>query len=210
MSSSAEETDATAAGPAIPAPAGPGTAEAGAEPAALDRWPAGWAEFAERPAPVGLEVAAPADELAAALQRYWSGVEEERGRAGARLETERESAVEMAVRSAALGRTVDEAAEYLTGVGDVRLGRRLDSGLRHLRRAIADAGIEVHDPLGEPYESVADHVGVMDWVYRDEYTAETVIQTIEPIVRDRGEVVREGLVVVGAPPAEPAPVPPAG
>ena len=66
---------------------------------------------------------------------------------------------------------------------------------RKLERFLAECGIEIEDPEGEPYADglAVEIVEVVD----DERTASpSVAETLRPIVLWRGRVVREGQVVL--------------
>ncbi|MDT0447080.1 hypothetical protein [Streptomyces johnsoniae] len=166
--------------------------------------PLDWDDFAERPAP--REAAGrdggdlpPDRELAAVLQRFWSDVAEERNKAHAEAAGTREAAVELAIHVARLESLLAEAVEPLEAAGKRNLGRRLAVVCKQMQTQLAQIGVEATDPTGEPFDAVADEVDVLRWRHGAQYPAEVVAETLEPVVRDRGVVVRLAQVVMGAP-----------
>ncbi|MDT0341983.1 hypothetical protein [Streptomyces litchfieldiae] len=187
MSSSAETTPDGA----------PPTESSAVEP------PLDWADFAPLPAPDELPGVPPDRELAAVLQRIWSDRSERRNEADAETARTRKAAADLAVHVARLEYLLAEAAGPLEAAGKRNLRRRLDVVRKQMADELAEIEVVASIPTGRPFEEVADEVDVLRWRHSDEYTAEFVIETVDPVVRDRGVVVRFGQVVVGAPRDEP-------
>ncbi|MBZ3904798.1 hypothetical protein [Streptomyces griseiscabiei] len=206
MSSSADTAPGTA--PADPPPADPTPADptpVGSTP--VGSTPVGWDEFEPRPVPEGAEAAdpvSPGREMAVLLQRYWSDLQDEGNRVRKETAAARQVLIELAVHVARLEQLARAAAGPLEAAGDRSLGRRLAVAGKQVREPLHTAGITTRDPVGEPYESVADVVDIAGWRYGPEFTAEVVAETVEPIVLDRGTVVRLGQVIMGAPSGAPA------
>jgi len=149
------------------------------------------------PAPV--ELLSPASELAAALQRCRRDLEAERSAARESADRAHGASAEQAVLvfhlSSALAR--HDAALADAGLQVVRRTLRV---LRdQLLVALGQDGLTVVDPVGRPYDEVADDVRVAGWRHGPEYPGEVVAETIEPIIHCGAEVVRPGRVIMGAP-----------
>lgn len=191
MSSSAETSSADAP-----------SADGGAHPAGSA---ADWDGFEERPLPDGPggparpDPVSPGREMAAVLQRYWTDVQDERNRAEKESAATRKILTELAVHVARLDALLREAAGPLEEAGAKALGRRLHVARRQVLEPLHAMDITTQDPTGRPYESVADVVDIVGWRYGPEFTAEVVAETVEPVVLDRGTVVRLGQVIMGAP-----------
>lgn len=200
-------TDPTSADPAaadsLPAEAG-AAAETGTGPvqaATVSDWDA----FEERPLPEGLggpeqpDPVSPGREMAALLQRYWADLQSESNRVQKESAAARKILTELAVHVARLDGLLREAAGPLEASGAKSLGRRLHVARKQVLEPLHAMDITTQDPTGKPYESVADEVDIAGWRYGPEFTAEVVAETLEPIVLDRGTVVRLGQVIMGAP-----------
>ncbi|WP_066947827.1 hypothetical protein [Streptomyces lushanensis] len=164
-----------------------------------------WDDFEERPVPEGPagperpDPVSPGREMAALLQRYWSDLQDESNRVRKETEAARKVLSELAVHVARLDGLLREAAGPLEEAGAKSLGRRLRVAGKQVLEPLRAMDITTQDPTGEPYESVADVVDITGWRYGPEFTAEVVAETVEPIVLDRGTVVRLGQVIMGAP-----------
>ncbi|WP_406355559.1 hypothetical protein [Streptomyces sp. NBC_00658] len=164
-----------------------------------------WDAFEERPLPEGLggpeqpDPVSPGREMAALLQRYWADLQSERNRVQKESAAARKILTELAVHVARLDGLLGEAAGPLEASGAKSLGRRLHVARKQVLEPLHAMDITTQDPTGKPYESVADEVDIAGWRYGPEFTAEVVAETLEPIVLDRGTVVRLGQVIMGAP-----------
>lgn len=162
----------------------------------------GWSQFAAREAPALDELRSPAAEIAALLQRYRADVDsaqratDEAKRAG--LEALAEQSVFIAQLAAALDRYEADLAQ----AGLSRAHRHLRVLKDQMLSAVRRHGLEVVMPLGQPYEAVADRVEVDGWRHDTRFAAEVVAEVVEPIVLQAGKVLRQGRVVMGAPPAQ--------
>lgn len=171
------------------------------QPATVSDWDA----FEERPLPEGLggpeqpDPVSPGREMAALLQRYWADLQSERNRVQKESAAARKILTELAVHVARLDGLLREAAGPLEASGAKSLGRRLHVARKQVLEPLHAMDITTQDPTGKPYESVADEVDIAGWRYGPEFTAEVVAETLEPIVLDRGTVVRLGQVIMGAP-----------
>ncbi|MCX5560920.1 hypothetical protein [Streptomyces sp. NBC_00038] len=215
MSSSADSTPAgsTSAGSAAAdepsadsTSVGPAAAEAGAVPTPVQAATVSdWDGFEERPLPAGLggpeqpDPVSPGREMAALLQRYWADLQSESNRVQKESAAARKILTELAVHVARLDGLLREAADPLEAAGAKTLGRRLHVARKQVLEPLHAMDITTQDPTGKPYESVADVVDIAGWRYGPEFTAEVVAETVEPIVLDRGTVVRLGQVIMGAP-----------
>lgn len=160
-----------------------------------------WADFAERPVtsrPVGL--VSPAKELLGVLQQYRDDVNAAEERMRDAVGEVRQVAVEQANFVAQLAQVVEQAAEPLAAGGNRRLHSRLRVLKDQMLEALAEGGITVVDPLGEPFDKVADMVDVLGWRHGPEFESEVVARTDEAVVLFQGAVIRPGRVVMGAPP----------
>ncbi|WP_329066897.1 hypothetical protein [Streptomyces sp. NBC_01429] len=137
--------------------------------------------------------------MAALLQRYWSDLQDESNRVRKETAAARKVLTELAVHVARLDGLLQEAAAPLETAGAKSLGRRLHVARKQVLEPLREMDITTRDPTGERYESVADVVDITGWRYGPEFTAEVVAETVEPIVYDRGAVVRLGQVIMGAP-----------
>ncbi|WP_149829144.1 hypothetical protein [Streptomyces tailanensis] len=164
-----------------------------------------WDEFEERPVPDGPagpedpDPVTPGREMAAVLQRYWADLQDESNRVQKETAAARKVLTELAVHVARLDGLLREAAGPLAAAGEKSLGRRLEVARKQVLEPLHSMDITTQDPTGKPYESVADVVDIAGWRYGPEFTAEVVAETVEPIVLDRGTVVRLGQVIMGAP-----------
>ncbi|MEU8697997.1 hypothetical protein AB0C61_10020 [Streptomyces sp. NPDC048680] len=164
-----------------------------------------WDDFEQRPLPEGPggpeqpDPVSPGREMAAVLQRYWADLQRESNRVGKESAAARKILTELAVHVARLDTLLREAAGPLEEAGAKALGRRLDVARKQVLEPLHAMDITTQDPTGKPYESVADVVDIAGWRYGPEFTAEVVAETVEPIVLDRGTVVRLGQVIMGAP-----------
>jgi molecular chaperone GrpE (heat shock protein) len=165
----------------------------------------GWQAFREREVPAPVDLLSPASELSAALQRCWHDLDAERA-TGAEAGAEAcAAAAEQAVLVFRLSAVLDrnEGAMTEAGLGDVHRQLRIvrDQLLDGLRRN----DLHVIDPIGQPFDEVADEVRVAGWRHGQEFAGEVVAETIEPIIKHGGDPVRLGRVIMGAPATGSAP-----
>jgi len=103
--------------------------------------------------------------------------------------------------------TAIETEAKLESLGD----RDAVAQMRIVQGEIADsldeAGIEIVDPMGKTFDEVIETVSVVAWRQQAGAAGETVCQVLEPVIKHRGAIVRQGKVVMLQPPRkEPEPV----
>lgn len=164
--------------------------------------PFGWDAFTRRPAPEDAEPASPAAEVATVLKLYQAAVREERRRGRATADDILATAVEQAALVARLRAALarNDGALEEASLGRVRTELRILTD--QMEEALGAGGITFHDPIGAPFDQVADRVEVVAWRTGAEYAHEMVAETKDAIVLHNGAVIRPGQVVMGAPPAE--------
>ncbi len=165
----------------------------------LDKLP-DWSVFSQREVSFDVDLLSPASEVASVLQKSrialdeaWTEVDNVR-REG--LEALAQQAVLVVQLAAVLERYASEYAQASL----TRVYRSLhiikDQMLDELQRA----GLEIIVPLGRPFDEIAHLANVDGWRHHESFSAEVVAEVVEPIVTYRGELVRLGRVVMGAPP----------
>jgi len=161
--------------------------------------PLGWEAFAPRAAGMDVELATPAAELGAVLQRYRADLDAAQG---AVADAER-AGLDALARQAVLAFRLETAlSEYEPQLRDAPLSsihRQLRILKDQMLAELADAGIEVVRLAGRPYAEVASYVDVEGWRHRAEYESELVAEELEPAVRHGEHLLRLGRVVMGAP-----------
>lgn len=60
-------------------------------------------------------------------------------------------------------------------------------------------GVNIDIPRGRPYDEVMNVVNIESWSHGPQYTAEVVVEVIDPIVFYQGKLLHRGSVVMGAP-----------
>jgi hypothetical protein len=158
-----------------------------------------WSLFSEREQSLSVDLLAPALEVATLLQKHRAELDlahqesEEARRAG--LEALAEQAVFVIQMSGALERYEQDFIKASL----VKAHRHLRVLKDQMLDTLSKAGIEAEIPLLKPFDEVAESVHIEGWRHRQEYTAEVVAEVIEPIIKHKGELVRMGRVVMGAP-----------
>jgi hypothetical protein len=159
-----------------------------------------WSAFTERPAgPDPVELLSPAQELAAALQESQKALLAVRAEGTASLERVLGIVATQAALVFRLGVVLAESEDKLREAGLGRVRTQLSIVRRQMVEALDGAGLEIVDPIGAPFDATQEHVDVVDWRHGAEFTDEVVAETIEPIVRHDGVVIRNGRVIMGAP-----------
>lgn len=159
-----------------------------------------WSAFTERPAgPDPVELLSPAQELAAALQEGQKTLRATRDEGAAAVEKVLAIVADQAALVFRLGVVLAESEDKLRDAGLGRIRTQLSIVRRQMAEALDGAGLDVVDPLGAPFDATQAHVEVLDWRHGAEFTDEVVAETIEPIVRHDGVVIRNGRVIMGAP-----------
>jgi molecular chaperone GrpE (heat shock protein) len=86
---------------------------------------------------------------------------------------------------------------------DARLGKEFDRVrilYRRMERLLHSEDVHILDPTGS--EPDGEQVDVMSYVVRPEVEADTIIETLEPIVAQAGRIISRGKVVVAVPPTD--------
>ena len=161
----------------------------------------GWSAFTERPAgPDPVPLLSPAQELAAALQEGQKALRTAREDGAAALDRVLAIVADQAALVFRLGVVLAESEDKLREAGLGRIRTQLSIVRRQMAEALDGAGLDVVDPVGTPFDEAQEHVEVVGWRHGAEFTDQVVAETIEPIVRHDGVVVRSGRVIMGAPP----------
>lgn len=165
----------------------------------LDKLP-DWSAFSKREVPFDVELLSPASEAAALLQRSqvaldeaWKEVDNVRKEG---LEALAQQAVLVVQLAAVLERYAPEYAQASMTKAYRSLRIIKDQMLDELQRA----GLEIVVPHGKAFDEIAHLANIDGWRHHESFSAEVVAEVIEPIVTYRGELVRLGRVVMGAPP----------
>jgi molecular chaperone GrpE (heat shock protein) len=94
---------------------------------------------------------------------------------------------------------VARTEEALVAAGSKRAHQQLRIVRDRMLAALEDAGLEVVDPEGRPFDDVVDLVDVIGWRHGPQFPAQVVAETIEPIVLHDNALVRTGRVIMGGP-----------
>jgi molecular chaperone GrpE (heat shock protein) len=164
----------------------------------LDKFP-DWDAFSERPLPAPVELLSPASEAAAILQQANHRLEAAQREVA---EVRRQGLSELAQQAVYVTQLAAALERYAPALDQAALGR-IHRHLRVLKDqmlvAFTGAGMEIHNPLGEPFDAVVDRVHVEGWRHSPVFSAEVVAEVIEPVILHQGQVIRQGRVVMGAP-----------
>ena len=161
-----------------------------------DRYP-DWSLFVEREVSVQGELLSPSAELSSIIQWARSEVDAA-GRKGAEARAEALGAL---AQQAVFVAQLAGALEAYEREFPARAHRHLRVLKDQMLAALGQAGIEIVDPSGKPFDEVSKSVDVIGWRQHEQYPTELVAEVIEPIVTAEGAVVRRGRVIMGAPPA---------
>lgn len=161
----------------------------------------GWPAIRERAVPAPAELLSPSAELGAALQRCWQQLDRERARTREVAADADAAAAEHAVLLHRFGIVLRDNEDALTAAGLGGVQRQLRILRDQMLAALKETGLEIVDPVGRPFDEVADAVRVLYWRNEPEFSSQVVAETIEPIVRHGVETVRPGRVIGGAPAA---------
>lgn len=85
-----------------------------------------------------------------------------------------------------------------------KLMRSLKRQLTSMADALHDAGVQVQDHTGEPFDA-GQSVDMVAYAVSSEVGRETVVETITPTVYINGHIMQRGQIVVAGP--DPAPTP---
>lgn len=159
-----------------------------------------WSAFTERPAgPDPVELLSPAQELAAAVQEGQKDLRAARTEGTDRVDRMLAIVADQAALVFRLGVVLADSEDKLREAGLGRIRTQLSIVRRQMAEALDGAGLDVVDPVGTSFDDAQAQVEVVDWRHGAEFTDEVVAETIEPIVRHDGVVVRHGRVIMGAP-----------
>lgn len=161
----------------------------------------GWSAIRERPVPAPAELLSPSAELSAALQQCWRQLDDERARTREVAAEADAAAAEHAVLVHRLDTVLAGNEDALTAAGLGGVHRQLRILRNQMLAALKQTGLEIVDPVGRPFDEVADAVRVLSRRNSADFSSEVVAETIEPIIRHGVETVRPGRVIVGAPAA---------
>lgn len=159
----------------------------------------GWQAFHEREVPLEVELRSPAAELAAALRHCQQELAAERAATRRAVAAGKSAAAEHAVFVFRLTEILTSKEKKLGEAGLDQLHRQLRVLSEQMLEALGATAFDVVDPLGRPFDEVADVVDVVGWRHGAEYDREVVAETIEPIVHHEAVVIRHGRVIMGAP-----------
>ncbi|HEX2213699.1 MAG TPA: hypothetical protein VHH12_09680 [Mycobacterium sp.] len=87
-----------------------------------------------------------------------------------------------------------------------KLMRSLKRQLNSMADALHDAGVQVQDHTGEPFDA-GQSVDVVAYAVSHEVGRETVVETITPTVYINGRITQRGQIVVAGPDLDQAPRP---
>jgi molecular chaperone GrpE (heat shock protein) len=87
-----------------------------------------------------------------------------------------------------------------------KLMRSLKRQLTSMADALHDAGVQVQDHTGEPFDA-GQSVDVVAYAASNDVGRETVTETITPTVYINGHIVQRGQIVVAGPDPDHAPAP---
>lgn len=158
-----------------------------------------WNIFSRREVPFDVELASPALEMFAALQKSHAALVE----AQQVVEHVREEYLavlaQQAVLVAQLSAALDRYAPEYSEASLAKIHRSLRIIKDQMLDELKKGGLEIVIPLGKSFDEVADVVSVDGWRHHENFSAEVVAEVVEPIVTYRGDVVRRGRVLMGAP-----------
>ncbi len=164
-----------------------------------DKFP-DWNAFPERDVPFDVELLAPASEMGALLQTYRTDIDDVREK----VERVREEGLEALAQQAVFVIQFEAAlTQYETDLAQgtpKKIHRHLRILKDQMLEAMKKAGLEILNPIGVPFDQVADWVNVDGWRHHESFPSEVVAQVVEPIVTYRGALIRPGRVVMGGPP----------
>jgi molecular chaperone GrpE (heat shock protein) len=137
--------------------------------------------------------------MGAALQRCHRDLTAERAASTEAAATAQAEAAEQAALVFRLSVVLQEHDQAMVDAGLKRTNQTLRVVCGQMLSALDGTGLTVVDPVGQPFDDVAEAVEVVGWRHGPEFHDEVVAETVEPIVRHGAEVVRLGRVVMGAP-----------
>ncbi|MBK8099465.1 MAG: hypothetical protein IPK26_20340 [Planctomycetes bacterium] len=143
--------------------------------------------------------AAPAHELAAALQACHEAITAEQAKAAAAERDLLACVAELAMLGGRLERALAEVGPALQTAGLERVCARLQMLVGAQRAAVARAGIETPDLRERTYDEVAELVTVESWREDARFSSEVVAEVLDPTVLRAGRLLRLGRVVMGCP-----------
>lgn len=155
-----------------------------------------WTLFSERE--VTLEVhdlLSPASEVGAMLQHHEATLARLQQEAAHQQRASLQTLIQQAILVYKFAVRLDEVKSSL----ETRVYRSLRLLKDQMFDALKVAGIEIEVPLGQPYQHIEDRVNAAGWRHQKEFTEETVIEVLEPIVLYQATPVHLGTVTVGVP-----------
>jgi hypothetical protein len=163
-----------------------------------DKFP-DWSVFSKRPVPFDVELLSPASEMAVLLQKYLTDMNNMQKEIESFHNEGVDAAAQQAVYATQLASALDMYESLITETPLKRVHRHLRIIKDQMLSALENTGFKIDNPIGKPFDDIADRVYVDGWRHQVDFTSEVVAEVIEPIVIYRGKLVRRGRVVMGAP-----------
>ena len=164
----------------------------------LDKFP-DWSVFSEREVPFDVELLSPAAEVVAVLQGSQAALDEARQEVKDVRREYLEALAQQAVLVVQLAAVLDRYAPDYTQASLAKVHRSLRIVKDQMLDELGRAGLEIIIPIGKAFDEVAHSVNVDGWRHHEDFSSEVVAEVVEPIVTYRGDLVRPGRVVMGAP-----------
>jgi hypothetical protein len=161
-----------------------------------------WSVFKERKLPetLNIDILSPSMEMSVLLQRYSGDAKKARQDIDAAHYEGINIAAQQAVYIVQLAAALENYEPALKDASLQRVHRHLRIIKDQMLSALAREGLDIIIPANKPFDEVADLVHVEGWRHSDKFTSEVVAEVLEPIIYYKGNMIRMGRVVMGAPP----------
>jgi hypothetical protein len=102
-----------------------------------------------------------------------------------------------------LMRMIEHLSSVLEQDGHSREAEDCRLMIRRLEQVLREGGVECFAPVGEPYTvEMSDFLTNLGQQVRTEIPEPTVLEVIEPVIRQYGEIIRPGKAIIAVPVVE--------
>ncbi|HVB25183.1 MAG TPA: nucleotide exchange factor GrpE [Ktedonobacteraceae bacterium] len=161
-----------------------------------------WSLFTERDVPEEVHLLSPVSEMVATLQLCQTNLDEMQKT----IENVRSEGLmvlaQQAIFAAQLEFALERSKLKLEQANLSKVYRSLRIIKDQMLTALQDANLKIIIPQGKKFDEIADFVQVVGWKHQEEFTEEVVAEVIEPIVFYNNQLLKQGIVVMGAPLAQ--------
>lgn len=158
-----------------------------------------WSLFTERDVPEEVHLLSPISEMVATLQLCQKNFDKmQKTIENVRYEGFMALA-QQAIFVVQLEFVLERSKQKLEQANLSKVYRSLRINKEQMLDALQEAGLKIIIPQGKEFDEIADFVQVVGWKHHADFTKEVVAEVLEPIVFYKNQLLRQGIVVMGAP-----------